>query len=461
MRSATIVSALAALAVANPVPQVIDLSAVDALPEASVSSAPDDVAYQSVHVKPPAAATSAGVAKVTAVAVPAGAARKRNIIKRSCCDVQPAGAGPTSTPDTAEAFLADPQYNAIASGATTPAGYKLAFSQLHGSSQTTSYLGYETLDSYDTEGCASYCDQQEGCIAFNLYMERDPTLEPGANCTNPASTTNFKCVKWGVQISNETATNIGQWRREFLHPMRPKQTHMQNILTPPPPEDFHAVISGSNGYNKQALPPSAPGYDGPTPLPGAINAPLDPTTQTDTYMGYQYFAFNDVQTFTNGVIACTSACTAQTRYNAAHPPATGNAPVCNQAIVYILNDNGAPQGIYCAMYTEAWAPAYATNVGQYRGPDYWSVTQAYAFTTSTYAAQYPPICALDACPAGSYAGGNHGGYGAALPAYANATANANANSTATLKCKSKRSKRVRVCERERLTGAIEMRTHDR
>ncbi|KAG4033904.1 hypothetical protein MFRU_004g04000 [Monilinia fructicola] len=395
MRSTIIVSALAALAVANPVPQAIDLAAVDALPEASVSGAPDNVAYQSVDVKPSAAATSAGAAKVTDTAVPSGSPAKRNIVKRSC-EVQPAGAGPTSTPDTAEAFLADPQYNAIASSASTPAGYKLAFSQLQGSSQTTSYLGYKTLESYDTEGCAAFCDQQEGCIAFNLYLERDPTVDPGSNCTNPASTTNYKCVKWGVQISDKTATNIGQYR-----------------------QNFHVVISGSNGYNKDYLPPAAPGYDGPTPLPGAINAPLDPVTNTDTYMGYKYFSFNDVQTFANGVIACTSACSAQTRYNAAHPPATGRPAVCNQAVVYILNDEGAPQGIYCSMYTEAWAAAYATNVGQYRGQDYWSVTQAYTFTTSSYAAKYQPICALDACPAGSYRGGNNGGYGAG-----NATASA-------------------------------------
>lgn len=96
MRSTIIVSALAALAVANPVPQAIDLAAVDALPEASVSGAPDNVAYQSVDVKPSAAATSAGAAKVTDTAVPSGSPAKRNIVKRSC-EVQPAGAGPTST----------------------------------------------------------------------------------------------------------------------------------------------------------------------------------------------------------------------------------------------------------------------------------------------------------------------------------------------------------------------------
>ncbi|RAL61416.1 hypothetical protein DID88_009346 [Monilinia fructigena] len=351
------------------------------------SGAPDNVAYQSVDVKPPAAATSAGAAKVTDAAVPSGSPAKRNIIKRSC-EVQPAGAGPTSTPDTAEAFLADPQYNAIASSASTPAGYKLAFSQLQGSSQTTSYLGYKTMESYDTEGCAFFCDQQEGCIAFNLYLERDPTVDPGSNCTNPASTTNFKCVKWGVQISDKTATNIGQYR-----------------------QNFHVVVSGSNGYNTKLPPPRPPATKAPRPSPApSTRLSTPPPTRTPTW-ATSTSPSTTCKTFANGVIACTSACSAQTKYNAAHPPASGPPAVCNQAVVYVLNDNGAPQGIYCSMYTEAWASAYATNVGQYRGQDYWSVTQAYAFTTASYAAKYQPICAVDGCPAGSYRGGITGLWG--------------------------------------------------
>ncbi|ESZ96472.1 hypothetical protein SBOR_3094 [Sclerotinia borealis F-4128] len=388
MRSAIIACAFAALAIANPLPQNIDLAAIDSLPQAEVTAAPVNVTSQSVNVKPSNAASSVGAAKVSGTAVPTDVAARRKVFRRSC-EVQPAGAGPTSTPDTAEAFLADHQYNAFASSAATPQGYDLAFSGLQGSSQTTSYLGYKTLDSYDTVDCASYCDQQDGCIAFNIYLERDPSVDPGTNCLNPASTTNFKCVKWGVQISDKTATNVGQYRHEF-----------------------HVVISGSNGYNKNSAPPPAAGFQGPIALAGAINAPLDPITQTDTYMGYKFFSFNDVQTYSNGAIACTSACSAQTVYNAAHPPSTGHPAVCNQVVVYVLSDNNMPQGIYCAMYTEEWAPVYATNVGQYRGEDYWSVSQAYAYTNATYAEKYEPICDVEGCPEGSYRGGNYGGYGA-------------------------------------------------
>lgn len=97
MRSTIIAAAFAGLAIASPVPQNIDLAAIDALPQAAVSAAPVDVASQSVSVKPSAAATSVGAAVVTAVAVPTEvAAKKRHVFKRSC-EVQPAGAGPTST----------------------------------------------------------------------------------------------------------------------------------------------------------------------------------------------------------------------------------------------------------------------------------------------------------------------------------------------------------------------------
>ncbi|KAK6599418.1 hypothetical protein H4I95_08293 [Botrytis cinerea] len=253
MRPVIIASAFAALAFANPLPQDIDLGAIDALPEAGVSAAPVDVSSQVVAVKPVSDAVTEGASVVNDVAAPDGVTKKRGLTKRDC-EPQPAGYGPNSKPkDTAEAFLKDDQYNKIAYKAPTPQGYTLSFSQLQGSSQTTSYLGYKTMKSYDTVECAQYCDQQDGCIAFNIYFERDPTVNPGKKCSNPSSTINIKCVKWGVQIKKETATNTGQYR-----------------------EDFHVVISGSNGYNKNYSPEPCDKYNGPVSLGGAMQAPLDP-----------------------------------------------------------------------------------------------------------------------------------------------------------------------------------------
>jgi len=63
-------------------------------------------------------------------------------------------------------------------------------------SQTNSnYLqrGYTLLNEYSTQTCASKCDAIDGCAAFNIYFERDPTLNPNdASCKNPPSTTNIK-----------------------------------------------------------------------------------------------------------------------------------------------------------------------------------------------------------------------------------------------------------------------------
>jgi hypothetical protein len=138
------------------------------------------------------------------------------------------------------------------------------------------------------------------------------------------------------------------------------------------------VIVGSNGYNKLAPPNSQPGFSGPMELDGAINAPNDPVTNTNTYMGTKFFTFDKIQSYEAGVEACTAACTAQTAYNSRHPPAAPAKPnVCNQVVVYVLSDNNQPQGVQCAMYSESWASNYATNLGQYRGSEYWSVTQAY------------------------------------------------------------------------------------
>ena len=87
------------------------------------------------------------------------------------------------------------------------------------------FQGLYTLTSYDTLTCASKCDRASGCSAFNMYLERDPTVNASVqNCNNPKSTTNYKCTLWGAPVSSEEATNSGQYQASF-----------------------HVVIAGSNG----------------------------------------------------------------------------------------------------------------------------------------------------------------------------------------------------------------------
>ena len=104
----------------------------------------------------------------------------------------------------------------MATNAPEPDGYKTVFTGLDGSLSASNYMGLYTQKSYDTLDCASKCDQASGCLAFNVYIERDPSLDPNtANCPNPPSTINFKCTLWGAPVVAEEATNKGQFRAQF------------------------------------------------------------------------------------------------------------------------------------------------------------------------------------------------------------------------------------------------------
>ena len=55
-------------------------------------------------------------------------------------------------------------------------------------------MGFTTLQTYDTQACASKCDKMNGCMAVNVYFERDPSLDPGTSCPNPSSVSlTFAC----------------------------------------------------------------------------------------------------------------------------------------------------------------------------------------------------------------------------------------------------------------------------
>lgn len=109
-------------------------------------------------------------------------------------------------------------------GAPIPAGYELSFSNKQASSNANNYMGVHTFDTYNTTACAALCDAVATCNAFNIYFERDPTVNPAPDCPNPPSFTNVKCTLWGSGVTAETAVNKGQFR-----------------------EEFQVVIAGSNG----------------------------------------------------------------------------------------------------------------------------------------------------------------------------------------------------------------------
>ena len=238
MHTSFILATLVALTSARPSPQNIDVVAVQKYPDAVRVTPPIDVVTDVVEPVP-----AAPIEPLTSMI--SSSKRDLAVEKRDqygdCSPYRP-GSGPVPSPDTVEAFASFPSFavllfpnflikiktddfQAMATNAPTPDGYQVVGTNMNASMSAPSYMGLYTLDSYDTLGCASQCDQVSGCSAINMYIERDPTLNANVdNCPNPPSTTNYKCTLWGVPLSAGEATNDGQYQAAF-----------------------HVVIAGSNG----------------------------------------------------------------------------------------------------------------------------------------------------------------------------------------------------------------------
>ncbi|KAL8650149.1 MAG: hypothetical protein Q9210_003996 [Variospora velana] len=271
------------------------------------------------------------------------------------CAPQPAGSGPVSSPDTPEAFSANPAYSNLALNASTPDGYSSVMQNVDAYLNASNHINNSTLTSYDTIGCASLCDRAVGCQAFNLYVERDPTLDPNTvSCPNPPSLTNFNCTLWGRTVSAAQATNRGYLRASF-----------------------RVVIAGSNAYNKAAPPPSVACYAGPTAFGGAIQAPLNAMGQ-DTFLGNRFRAFSATQDYDTS--RCAADCSEQTGYNSRHPAADGSYKTCAFFNPYVVTKNGVPQGFQCALYTDVWDASYGTNYGYNQGTDRYTISRSFGYS---------------------------------------------------------------------------------
>ena len=199
------------------------------------------------------------------------------------------------------------------------------------------------------------------CVVFEL----DPVVTPGTGCTNPTATANIKCAYWGGPLTADTATYSGTLR-----------------------SSFQVAVAGSNGYTTTAYQTCA-GYTSPTFLgTSAMNAPLD-CNGKDTYLGYKLFTGTPFDPR-----LCSAACDAQTVYNFAYPPSDGTKPkACLFFNTYLLSMNGINQGQYCSMYTQAWGTKYATNDGQWRGTDHYTISYSFAFGNTANSGN--PVCPSD------------------------------------------------------------------
>lgn len=141
------------------------------------------------------------------------------------CSPMPTGHGPVPDPDTSYEFLNSDAISNLAKNASTPSGYHRVFIDLHASSSAGDFLGYSSMDSYDTEQCATQCNQEDGCQAFNIFIERSPTVSVGSECPNPPSTSIIKCALWGSAVDKANTNNAGYTDNSFV-----------------------VAIAGSNGY---------------------------------------------------------------------------------------------------------------------------------------------------------------------------------------------------------------------
>ncbi|KAF3919021.1 hypothetical protein ABW21_db0200521 [Orbilia brochopaga] len=357
MRTTVVLAALAASALAAPAPKPApqDVNFADVLsgfaPVSDDQSGPDfNATKETVPIVSPSTTEIVNDVK----ADPATPAKvRRSNLKRvpGDCRPQPANSGPQFFGEPAD-WIPAVQAAYPASNPDTVGSYTKVFDGLLGSVNQMGYLGFTTINSYDINFCKTKCDTKTGCLGFNLYVERDPSLDPGAGCPNPSPITNYKCVLWGFPFQAGAADNIGQTRTSFK-----------------------VVIASSVGYVKPPPCANLPNFDlYGSNLYGAINAPSLPAAQypayqTNTYMGFKQYPTDDVSLNYYDPSVCPSACDAQTAYNGRHPPGlstsnpTCSYKVCNFINSYVLIKDGKAQGMVCSIYTTSWDSSYAVNGG--------------------------------------------------------------------------------------------------
>ncbi|KAF2224071.1 hypothetical protein BDZ85DRAFT_166437, partial [Elsinoe ampelina] len=284
--------------------------------------------------------------------------------KRRSCEPQPLGAGPVTTPDDVRTFAKNPFFASAALSASTPDGYNVSFTNWNASNQAYGYLGYHLLDVYDTSVCAAKCNEIDDCLAFNIYFERDPSVDPHPiSCPNPPSTTNIKCVFWSGPINKANANNYGQWRA-----------------------GFQVAIAGSNGYvsSKIATPL---GYSDPVYLGNAAINALTDCSEGYTYMGVKIWTDSPFD-----VNRCAQACTAKSAENLASAAVNGTKPqTCQFFNTYQLLENDEVVGQYCAMYNATWSASTASNYGGQKGDDKFTINYSFAYSNITDPGLYKAV----------------------------------------------------------------------
>lgn len=270
------------------------------------------------------------------------------------CAPQPDGYGPKAKVDTADGFLADDSLHKIAKSAQDPNGYASTFKDLNAAVNANTYLGFETLKSYDVDACAAHCDNTDLCTSFNIYLERDPAWNPEqCSCPVPSSITNYKCSYWGSGVTADAAVNQGQNRTG----------------------GFQVVITGSNGYTKAntTTPVTPSGCTKPKKC-GAVH------DHPRTSLGQHFFPgpFD--------VSLCSKYAQAQNAKNVASSFWSKwstyfgyNPGKCNFFNAFMIKEDGIPKGTYCKLFAQQYEPAAATYQPGKQGSSFYDIETSWSY----------------------------------------------------------------------------------
>ncbi|KAF2194549.1 hypothetical protein K469DRAFT_546703, partial [Zopfia rhizophila CBS 207.26] len=256
------------------------------------------------------------------------------------------GSAPIADTRSWQAFLSDTTYDNLATGASTPSNYRLAFQNYNASVSLPDYYGVYKLYDYAPQQCAQLCDDHFSCKAFNIFVERDPTQDPGADCPNPAATANYFCTLWGSPVSGDDATNDGQEQG--------------------PPD-----LDGQNFVIKKYLTPAnITGYTGPVKLPAAINSTNVFYTEENQKIG----VFIGMRLFKGDYNPelCSNLCDTKTslRFTA-----------CNYINIYLATTNNIDTGMFCGLYSSSIPSSLATVYESEDGNGTpYKVSNSWAFT---------------------------------------------------------------------------------
>lgn len=253
------------------------------------------------------------------------------------------GYGPRPTPDTVTNFANYKPFHSLALNAPTPDEYAQSFEDLNAAVNANTYLGYKVLESYNVYECAEFCNNNAHCTGFNIYIERDPSINPGeCSCKDPPSITNFKCSIWGSGVNAAAATNYGQNRA-----------------------GFEVVIVASNGYSKVRMSPlTTCGWGHPQDSFGmAHNHP-------ESCLGHHYFP----GPFDSDL--CAALADSWNEKHRCWP--SGYAPA-NFFNAFMLTKNGIPMGTYCNLFSEWYDSSTADFVPGWHDGSFWGVDNSWGF----------------------------------------------------------------------------------